>query len=171
MSQPVRQMLRPILHLRLDATAWKRGPPIIIVSIAATVPTQAAPMTVSLAFFIRVGIGCKSFTCAVDDCGDDNDRHEVPWIGLGANTTTNASRKADKAYTNMVRTVDYCLARRMQTPDMPGAPSLGMATIARGGRGWPRRLADVTSMGDGACSCGTPTGTCVTSPLTFISRE
>lgn len=100
MSQPVRQMLRPILHLRLDATAWKRGPPIIIVSIAATVPTQAAPMTVSLAFFIRVGIGCKSFTCAVDDCGDDNDRHEVPWIGLGANTTTNASRKADKAYTN-----------------------------------------------------------------------
>lgn len=27
-------------------------------------------------FFIRVGIGCKSFTCAVDDCGDDNDRHE-----------------------------------------------------------------------------------------------
>ncbi|MHC2283449.1 hypothetical protein ACVME8_010092 [Bradyrhizobium diazoefficiens] len=29
MSQPVRQMLRPILHLRLDATAWKRGPPII----------------------------------------------------------------------------------------------------------------------------------------------
>lgn len=50
MSQPVRQMLRPILHLRLDATAWKRGPPIIIVSIAATVPTQAAPMTVTSLF-------------------------------------------------------------------------------------------------------------------------
>ncbi|UEM11249.1 hypothetical protein J4G43_042815 [Bradyrhizobium barranii subsp. barranii] len=101
------------------------------VSIAATVPTQAAPMTVSLAFSSVSELAANHSLALSMIAGTTTIDMKIPWIGLGANTTTNASRKADKAYTNMVRTVDYCLARRMQTPDMPGAPSLGMATIAR----------------------------------------